>query len=84
MPIITGHLGSVNESLGRSSFQAQTYLQYVFAIQLLQLEKVFLTLSSDDVADLLPSKLSKTISLTPLRTLRCMAAVMCGILYARM
>ena len=80
--IMTGHLGGSSTVL-LSYFCAETHLQYVFAMQLLQLENVFLTLSASSVIDdLFPSKLSKTISLTPLRTLLCMAAVMCGILYS--
>jgi hypothetical protein len=59
-----------------------THLQYVLAMQLSQLEKVFLMLSASPMTSLLPSKLSRTISPTPLLILRCIAIDKCGILKA--
>lgn len=77
--IMTGHLECIRKALWECS-RVKTYLQYDLAIQLLQLENVFLTLSTSPVIDLLPSRLPNTMSFTPLCTLLRMAAVMCGIL----
>lgn len=62
------------------------HLQYVAAIQLSQLEKVFLTLETSEVIDLgsevavLLKSPSATKSTTPHRKLLVIAVVMCGIL----
>jgi hypothetical protein len=61
------------------------HLQYVAAIQLSQLEKVFLTLETSEVIDLgsevavLLKSPSATKSTTPHRKLLVIAVVMCGI-----
>jgi hypothetical protein len=81
IPAMTGHLRNVSR-LSEPSAQLgiETHLQYVLAIQLSQLEKVFFALEISSVMARFPNKLSTTRSPIFLRTLRRMAVDMCGIL----